>query len=566
MQTRVWHQHYPPGVPISLEYPAIAAHQLLQAAASRHPRRAALIFFDHTISYAGLNALVDRLATGLQRLGLRRGDRAAVYMPNCPQLVMAYYAIWRAGGIVVPVNPLYVGREVEHQVGDAATSVVLCLSSAYPTIKDIRPHTHLEHVIVTDLQEYSSARSLAQARGPGEAPPRIKDAGVYWLQDVLGAAGSRPAGVELTPEDTAVLMYTGGTTGTPKGAQLSHRNVVVNALQMAAWLQHHLIEGGEVTLSVLPLTHSYAMTVSMNQSIYRGFAQVLVPDPRRFDELVGAIRQHRPTFFPGVPSLYTAINRHAAAGTGALDVRSIKVCISGAAPLPPEVQAEFQRISGGRLVEGYGLTEASPVTHCNPVDEGGQIGSIGLPLPDTDCKIVDIDREIELVPPGQPGVLCVSGPQVMQAYWGMPGETDSVLRRERSGRIWLHTGDVATMSEDGYFRIVDRKKDTILTAGGYSVYPREIEDVLYEFPKVMEAAVIGVPVGGPDQRAKAFVVLRPGEEATQSEIEEFCRQRLAPFKVPRRIEFRSELPKSPVGKILRRRLMEEEASRRPDPW
>jgi len=556
MHARVWHRHYLPGVPHSLEYPAIAVHQLLRATASRHPRQPALLVYDQAISYAGLDTLVDRLAAGLQRLGLRRGDRMAVYLPNCPQLVMAYYAIWRAGGIVVPVNPMYVGREVEHQLSNAGAGIALCLSSAYPTIREVRHRTQLEHVIVTDLQEFAPAGTLTQAG----ASPAVKEAGVHGFQDTLGGASSYPVEVELAPDDPAALMYTGGTTGIPKGARLSQHNVVVNAIQMAAWLQPHLIEGGEVTLSVLPLTHSYAMTVAMNVSIYRGFSQVLLPHPRCFDDLVGAIQRHRPTFFPGVPSLYNAINRHAAASTSALDVRSIKVCISGAAPLPPEVQAEFQRISGGRLVEGYGLTEASPVTHCNPVGEGGQAGGIGLPLPDTDCKIVDIDRESEPVPPGQPGVLCVSGPQVMQGYWGMPDETRAVLRPDEAGRTWLHTGDVATMSEDGHFRIVDRKKDTILTAGGYSIYPREIEDVLYEHPKVMEAAVIGVPPGGTDQRAKAFIVLRPGEEATQSEIEEFCRQRLAPFKVPRRIEFRSELPKSAVGKILRRRLMEDEAT------
>ena len=309
-------------------------------------------------------------------------------------------------------------------------------------------------------------------------------------------------------------------------------------------------------MTALPLTHSYAMTVCMNQSVYRGYAQILIPNPRELDRLLGAVNKHRPTMLPGVPTLYMAINNYP--DVGKYDLRSINACISGAAGLPPEVQEEFQRITGGKLVEGYGLSEATPVTHCNPIGSGGRIGTIGVPFPDTDCRIVDADTETETLGSDEPGVLCVSGPQVMKGYWGMPTETANVLRQDETGKVWLHTGDVAEMTEDGYVRIVDRKKDMILAAGGYNVYPREIEDVLYEHPKVMEVAAIGVPVGGSDQRAKVFIVLRPGETATEEEILQFCSERLAKYKVPKYVEFRESLPKTMVGKILRRELMEEE--------
>jgi len=562
MEARLWHQHYDEGVPTTIDYPPIPVHQFLSDTVAKYPNNTALIFFDNKMTYAQLNALVDRFAAGLQQLGLKKGDRVAIYMPNCPQFVVAYYAVLRAGGIVVPSNPLYVSREFEHQVNDSGAKMAVCLSLLYPRVKEARPHTGLEHVIVTNIKEYFPGLlkvlfTLAKEKKGGHRVDISGDANTHWFQDILKSAPDKPTPVDIEPEDTAVLMYTGGTTGVPKGAQLTQRNVIANAMQVAAWMPDAR-EGQEVMLTALPLTHSYAMTVCMNQSVYRGYAQILIPNPREFDQLLGAINKHKPTMFPGVPTMYMAINNHPEVKAGKYDVKSIKLCISGAAGLPPEVQEEFQRITGGKLVEGYGLSEASPVTHCNPIRSGGRIGYIGVPFPDTDCKIVDADTETETLGPGEPGVLCVSGPQVMKGYWGMPTETANVLRQDDTGKVWLHTGDVAEMTEEGYFRIVDRKKDMILAAGGYNVYPREIEDVLYEHPKVMEAAAIGVPVGGSDQRAKVFIVLRPGETATEEEILDFCRERLARYKIPKYVEFRDELPKTMVGKILRRELMEEE--------
>jgi long-chain acyl-CoA synthetase len=562
MEARVWHQQYEEGVPTSIDYPPIPVHQFLSDTAARYPDNTALIFFDNKLTYRQLNTLVDKFAAGLQQLGLKKGDRVAVYMANCPQFVIAYYAILRAGGIVVPSNPLYVAREFEHQANDSGAKIAICLSLLYPRVKQARPNTTLEHVIVANIKEYFPGLlrvlfTLAREKKDGHRVDISADSNTYWFQDILSGAPDKPTPVDIAPEDTAVLMYTGGTTGVPKGAQLTQRNVVANAIQTADWMVDG-VEGKEISLTALPLTHCYAMTVCMNQSIYRGYAQILIPNPREFDQLLGAINKHKPTMFPGVPSLYAAINNHPDVKAGKYDVKSIKVCISGAAGLPPEVQEEFQRITGGKLVEGYGLSEATPVTHCNPIRSGGRIGYIGVPFPDTDCKIVDADTETETLRPGEPGVLCINGPQVMKGYWGMPTETANVLRQDESGKVWLHTGDVAEMTEDGYFRIVDRKKDMILAAGGMNVYPREIEDVLYEHPKVLEAAAIGVPVGGSDQRAKVFIVLRPGETATEEEILEFCRERLARFKVPKYVEFRQDLPKTMVGKILRRELMEEE--------
>jgi long-chain acyl-CoA synthetase len=356
-------------------------------------------------------------------------------------------------------------------------------------------------------------------------------------------------------------MYTGGTTGVPKGAELTHRNVVANALQAITWL---LGRGSdeEVVLTALPLTHSYAMTVCMNLAVFGVHKQVLIPNPRDFRHLLSAINIHKPTLFPGVPSLYNAINNDAEVRAGKYDVQSIRTCLSGAAPLPLDVQETFQEITRGTLVEGYGLSETSPVTHANPIGSGGRIGTVGLPISDTDVKVVDVETEEEAVDFGQPGVLCIHGPQVMAGYWGMPTETANVLRTHADGKVWLHTGDIATMSEDGYFRIVDRKKEMILAAGGYNVYPRDIEERLYEHPKILEAAAIGVPVGMPDQRTKVFVVVKADQTLSQEEILEWCREGLAPYKVPRFVEFRDELPKTMVGKILRRQLMEEEEAQK----
>jgi long-chain acyl-CoA synthetase len=383
--------------------------------------------------------------------------------------------------------------------------------------------------------------------------------GTYWFTDLHSRAPARPQPVEVNGEDTAVLLYTGGTTGISKGAVLTHRSILANAYQANTWTNG--VEGQDSTLTALPLFHSYAMTMCMNTSIAGAGTMILVPDPRNTDDILKTIHKHRPKYYPAVPAMYIAIINHPEVHRYRLD--SIKVCCSGAAPLPVEVQERFQELTGARLVEGFGLSEASPVTHGNPAYGECRIGTVGLPWPDTEARIVDGDTGTRVLGPGEVGELCVRGPQVMKGYWNMPTETANVLRPDPTGGAsWLHTGDIAVMDEDGYFKIVDRKKDMILGAGGENIYPREIEDVLDEHPKVQEAAAIGIPVPGKGERVKIFIRLKDGQTATAEEIIAFCAENLAVYKVPKYIEFRDQLPKSLVGKILRRELIKEENERR----
>ena len=578
MEARVWHQHYDPGVPISLDYPPYPVDHFLRQTAQKYPHRSAIIFGEmapllgeqhRSLTYRQLDKLVDRFAAGLQHLGLQKNDRVALYLSNCPQFLIAYYGVLRAGGIVVPCNPLYVPREIEHQLVNSETTYAVTLSLLYPNIKKIRGNTPLKHVIVTNIKEYfpfllKTLFTLAKEKKTGHRVNISADADTSWFQAFLAHASAVPQPVDIAPQETAVLMYTGGTTGVPKGAQLTHKNVVANATQADVWIKAGLKnkQQQQVMLTALPLTHSYSMTLCMNASVFHGYTQIIIPDPRNMTHLLHSINIHKPTLFPGVPTLYAIINNHSGVKSGQYDLKSIEVCASGAAGLPVKVQQEFQRITGGKLVEAYGLSETSPGTHANPVGSGGRIGTIGVPVPDTEAIIVDIETEEITLGPNQPGVLCIHGPQVMKGYWHMPTETANVLRLHADGKIWLHTGDIAEMSEDGYFRIVDRKKDMILAAGGFNIYPRDIEERLYEYPKVLEVAAIGVPVGSASQRPKVFVVLKKGETATRRELIDWCKEGLAEYKVPRYVEFRDELPKTMVGKILRLQLMEEEAKKK----
>ncbi len=559
MESRVWHRHYDPGVPTSLTYPDVRLDELLRRTAADRPDQPAIAFFGRRSTYAELDAAADRLAAALQLRGVRPGDRVSVFMPNCPQAVISYEAIWRAGGVAVPTNPLYTAAEFAHQAADSGARVAICLSLMYPRVRE----AGLDHVVVARIKDafppaLRLAFTLAKERQEGHRISLGGDA--TWFADALRAGGS-PQPVERDPGEPAVLMYTGGTTGLPKGAVLSHRNLAANAAQVAAWSPD--VTPDERILTAIPLSHSYGMTVAMNHAISRGFSQVIVPDPRDLHRLLHEIAKQRPTMFPGVPALYNALASHPKVVAGRADLSSINQCLSGAAGLPAEVQRKFEEVAGARLVEGYGLSEASPVTHANPLGSGGRTGTIGVPLPDTDCRIVDEETETVAVGPGEPGVLCVSGPQVMAGYWNRPDETAAAIRVDEAGTRWLHTGDVAVMDDDGFFRIVDRKKDLILAAGGLNVYPREVEEVLYEHPLIREAGVIGIPVGSADQRAKAFVVAEDGAALTADEVVAWCRDRLAKYKVPKHVEFRDELPKTFVGKVLRRELARQEQERQP---
>jgi long-chain acyl-CoA synthetase len=569
-----WLMYYESFVPQHIDYPEKTLPTILEDMADIYPDQPIIIFKDHAIHYREFNTTVNRFASALQELGVMQGDRVAIHLPNCPQFPIAFYAVLRIGGIAVPCNPIYTAREMKHQINDSGSKVIITLSAMYPLIKQLRVETPLRHVIVVKIKTYfppllNLLFTLLVEKKRGHKVDISGDVGAYWFTDLLSKASDSPKPVKVGMDDTAVLMYTGGTTGISKGAQLTHRNILTNAYMAFRWTGG--TKGQDSTLTALPLFHSYAMTMCMNATIAGAGRMIMVPDPRDLDDILKTIQKHHPKYYPGVPAMYIGLINHPKVNQ--YDLHSIKACCSGAAPLPVEVQQRFQELTGAHLVEGYGLSEASPVTHGNPSYGECRIGTIGLPWPDTDAMIVDVETGERMLAPGEVGELCVRGPQVMKGYWNMPTETANVLRsdpsfttrtdqglasgQELGSNPWLFTGDIASMDQDGFFRIVDRKKDMILGAGGFNIYPREVEEVLYEHPKVLEAAAVGIPETGKGERVKVFIVLKPEQKATEEEIIVFCKQNLAPYKVPKYVEFCDQLPKTLVGKILRRELVNE---------
>jgi long-chain acyl-CoA synthetase len=499
---------------------------------------------------------VDRFATALHALGVKKGDRVAVMLPNCPQTVIAYYAIVSIGAVAVMTNPLYMERELSHQLRDAEVQTLIYLDALGQKVLKVLPDTAVKNLIVTGVQDYLplplNFLYPFKAKKQGQILDVPGDRGILRFKELLQKHSPRPPQVQLDPEnDLALLQYTGGTTGLSKGAMLTHKNLVANVMQVRSWFPD-CREGEERILGALPFFHVFGMTVVMNFSIYCCSAMILLP---RFeiDTVLKQINKYRPTLFPGAPTMYVAVISHPEVKK--YNISSIKACISGAAPLPVEVQERFESLTGGKLVEGYGLTESSPVTHCNPIDGIRVSGSIGQPVPNTDVKIMDIELGTREMPLGETGELCIKGPQVMKGYWNMPDETAKTIRDG-----WLYTGDIARMDEQGFTYVVDRKKDMVI-AGGYNIYPREVEEVLYEHPQVQEAVVAGVPDPYRGETLKAYIILKEGESATEQEIIDFCNKNLAKYKVPKKVEFREELPKTMVGKILRRILVEEEKAK-----
>ena len=549
-----WLMSYEPGVPPTIAYPELTLHELLVQSAERYPHNTAMLFFGTRLSYNELKGSVDTFSAALAALGVRKGDRVAVHLPNCPQMVTCFYGGLKAGAVMVPCNPLYTERELEFQLKDSGSETLITMPRFYPMARRIKDRIGMKNLIVTSIKEHFPPflRLLYTLFKERKEQDRVHlEEGDHWLQPLMAKyRGTFPPGADTRHEDVACLLYTGGTTGTPKGAVLSHRNLAANAAQTRSWLTD-FEDGKEIIMSVLPFFHSYGMTTCMNLAVTTGSSLVLIP---RFDlkMILRSINRYRPTIFPGVPTMYVAINN--APDVSRYDLKSIKACISGAAPLPVQVQTRFEHLTGGRLVEGYGLSEASPVTHCNPVYGRRKASCIGVPFPDTEAKVVDLETGDDL-PVGATGELAVKGPQVMREYWQRPEETKMAMKDD-----WLLTGDIATMDEDGFFRIVDRKKDMII-AGGFNVYPREIEEVLYGHPKVKEAVAAGVPDEYKGESIKAYVVLKEGQAATAEEILEYCKENLAKFKVPKSLEFRESLPKTIVGKVLRRVLVEEENKR-----
>jgi long-chain acyl-CoA synthetase len=559
---KVWTSKYDPGVPASLEpYPAIPLHAFLEQAAQRFPNQKAIIFQPShqgfaasSLTWKQVDDLANHLAAALIDRGVKKGDRVAIFMPNIPQFVITYYAILKAGGVVVATNPLYSPREIEHQLNDAGAEVVIVMSLFYQTLKSVQPKTKLKKVIVTSIKDYMGPIikllfALTKEKKSGHKVDQLAG-GDEWWNDVMAkyAAAPKPM-VDVAPDDIALFQYTGGTTGLAKGAVALHRNLVANTLQCRAWFIN-VKDGQDTTLAAIPLFHVYGMVVAMSLSVQAAATMVLVPNARDIPNVLAAIDRHQPSLFPGVPTLYNAINNHP--DLAKYNVKSIRACISGSAPLMPETKLRFEQNTGGKLMEGFGLSEAPTATHCNPLQSENRTGSIGLPMPDVDCRIVSLDDGVTDVAQGEVGELAIRGPQVMKGYWNMTTETQNAIRDG-----WLFTGDIARVDKDGYFYIVDRKKDMVI-AGGFNIYPTNIERVLKEIPQILDIAAAGVPDPYRGETIKVWIVVKPGQTLTEAEVIDFAKKNLAKFEVPTAIEFRNELPKTMVGKVLRRALVEEE--------
>jgi long-chain acyl-CoA synthetase len=570
---RPWLSSYPPGVAASLApYPEKSLYSILANAALRFPDRPAIAFWlpgapmGKTLSYRELLRQVEQFSRVLVSLGVKKGDRVGLVLPNCPQYVIGYFAALRIGAVIVGNNPLYTRRELAHQLKDAGIEVVVTLDVLYPLVGSVRDEVGLREVVVGSVTDYMpfplnllAPRTIRKHElADGHPwPPVPAGARVRWWKDMMRGSYpySPPATVDAA-SGIAGLIYTGGTTGLSKGAMLTHHNLLSNVLQGAAWFPG-LADGQEAVMCLIPFFHSYGMTVAMNLGIYKAAKLVLMPQ-FQLEPTLKVIQKERPALFPGIPRLYIAINE--AKETARYDLTSVTACLSGAAPLPLAVAQKFEVITGASVAEGYGLTETSPITHANPIHGRRKEGSIGLPIPDTDCRIVDLDDWTKEVAPGEQGELIVSGPQVMHGYFNRPEETAAMIKTAEDGTRWLLTGDVARMDEEGYFYIVDRKKDMIIVSG-FNVYPTDIERVLYTHPKIQKACVAGIPDVKTGEAVKAYVVLKEGQSATPEEIVTFLRDGdngLTGYKIPRLVEFRDALPETLVGKILRRKLVEEE--------
>ena len=553
---RPWIQHYDPGVPETIAYPDVPLFRFLEEAACQHPEQPCTVFRDSVVRYGEMNALVNRMASALTALGVRKGDRVGLCLPNVPQFVLAYYAVLKAGGVVVAINPQYKQRELEFQAADSGITVLIGMSGAYALFNAVRPRTALRAVVLTHPDDaYSMPIWAAGGSSPAPNEPMLAP-GDRWLGELLASVpyGSEPQ-VKVTADDVAIFQYSGGTTGIPKGAIGLHRNLVANSLMFRRWLVG-LEAGKETTLMAIPMYHVYGMVVGMSVSILLGSKMVLISDPRNLQDVLRNIEVYAASFFPGVPTMYALINQHPEVQAGKYHLRSVRACISGSAPLLKEVRERFEGLTGAKLMEGYGLSEAPTATHCNPMFGEKRSGSIGLPLPDVDCRILSLEDGTTVLPPGEIGELVIRSPQVMKGYHNMPEETREALRDG-----WLHTGDIARIDEDGYFYIVDRKKE-LIKVSGFQVWPREIEEVIAGHPAVQEVSVAGIPDPIRGEAPKAWVVLRPGAQASAEEIRAWCEDTLVYYKVPAEVVFRDALPRTMVGKVLRRELVREHMENR----
>lgn len=551
-----WLKFYDNDVPAEIDFPEMNVYEFLDNAAKDFSSKTAIWFMEHKISYKKFKDITDRLATALVDLGVKKGDVVAIMLPNFPQFPFSFYGILKAGGIVTACSVLHTEHELAYQLNDSGAEIIIAWDNQVEKINNIKERTRLRHIIITNVFDYAP---MANPLGQRE-PPEISGT-FQFLKLINKTKPNLPKFETNTNEDLAVLQYTGGTTGLPKGAMLTHSNLVSNVIMVAEWNKNVGERGKGTALTTLPLFHIYGMNVCMNFFIYMGVTLALAPDPRDQKTLFEIIKATHPAFFPGVPTMYMRLLERDDLEDYAKDLKSIKVCNTGAAPMPPEILKEFEERTGATVLEGYGMTETSPATHVNPYGGKRKIGSVGLALPSTETKIVDVDDYTKIVPIGEQGEIMIKGPQVMKGYWNKPEETANQLKGE-----WLLTGDIGKIDEDGYLYILDRKKDMIIVSG-FKVYPRELEDVLFEHEAIENAAVIGIPDPGlpGSEKVKAYIVLKDGYRETEEmkgEIKEFLRQILAPYKMPKFIEFRKELPETLVGKVLRKDLKDLEARKR----
>jgi long-chain acyl-CoA synthetase len=553
-----WFQHYDPGVPFEVEAPNISVPWLLSQAAARVPDAPALIFFGKTLTYRAYQEQTARIACSLRDLGLFPGERLAILLPNCPQLALTYHAVLHLGGAAVLLNPLLSPKEIRQQLADSGSRYLVVLDHLLPKAEEALQELGPVQLFVADLADYLpwplswlyplKAWRENLPRGFTPAPGRTS-----WRRLLQSPPLTEPP--RPSPDDIAILQYTGGTTGTPKAAVLTHRNLAANVAQISAWMPRVRF-GEERVVGLLPFFHAFGLSVCLNWALSQAAAVIVLP---RFEinDFLKMLRRQQPTILPGVPTLFVGLINHPELPH--IDLSGLWCCVSGSAPLPREIREQFESLSGCRILEGYGLTEASPVTHFNPYEGLRPPGSIGLPFPSTLAKVVDEDTGLQELPAGEVGELCIKGPQVMAGYWQRPEETALVLKDG-----WLYTGDLARMDENGYFYIIDRKKDLIISAG-FKIFPREVEEVLYQHPKVKEAVVYGFPDAYRGEVVKAVIVPQEGVKLTETEILDYCQSCLAAYKLPKVIEFRPELPKSMVGKVLRRTLREQDERKNPSP-
>ena len=557
MDARPWLAHYDKGVPQTINYPSVPIFQFLEESARKYPDRPCTIFKGAAISFREMDAITDKLAAALAGLGIKKGDRVGIFIPNTPQFVMVYFGILKAGGVVVAIDSRYTAPEIVYQANDAGIETLFVMSNFYKTMKVAQPQTKIKTLIVTNIKETLPPllRVLFTVAKEKKGGFRVELAtGDIWLTDLLARyrPEDRPKLV-IGPDDIALFQYSGGTTGVSKAAVAMHKNLVANALQIVSWMRN-LETGKETVLMAIPLFHVYGMVAGMLFAISSGASLVMVPNPRDMPDLLDNIKKFHPSVFPGIPMLYNAINNRPDVIAGKYNLGSIKACISGSAPLLRDTKERFEALSGGKVSEGYGLSEAPTATHCNPLLGVNITGSIGIPFPDVDAKIISLEDGETEVKIGEVGELIINGPQVMKGYHNMPVETANSLRKLKDGKVWLFTGDIARMDENGYFYIVDRKKE-LMKPGGEQVWPREVEEVIAAHPKVLDVGVAGIPDSLRGEVVKAWVVLKPSETLSEDDVKEWCRKSLAIYKVPRQVEFRTELPKTTVGKTLRRELV-----------